>query len=59
MMYKTIVLEILQQRPEMHERLRKERKLLPAMELYAQELKTFLNAARLRFCCCSGLGARG
>ena len=40
MQYKTIVLELLQQRPQMHEQLRKERKLLPAMELYARELKT-------------------
>jgi hypothetical protein len=40
MQYKTIILELLQQRPEMHEQLRKERKLLPALELYAKELKT-------------------
>ena len=40
MQYKTIVLELLQQRPEMHEQLRKERKLLPALEFYAKELKT-------------------
>ena len=40
MQYKTIVLELLQQRPEMHEQLRKDRKLLPAMEFYARELKT-------------------
>ena len=40
MQYKTIILELLQQRPEMHEQLRKERKLLPALELYARELKT-------------------
>jgi hypothetical protein len=39
MQYKTIILELLQQRPEMHEQLRKERKLLPALELYAKELK--------------------
>jgi len=40
MQYKTIVLELLQQRPEMHEQLRKDRKLLPALEFYAKELKT-------------------
>jgi hypothetical protein len=40
MQYKTIILELLQQRPEIHEQLRKERKLLPALELYAKELKT-------------------
>ncbi len=39
MQYKTIVLELLQQRPEMHEQLRKNRKLLPTMEFYAKELK--------------------
>src|SRR2546429_352029 len=39
MQYKTIVLELLQQRPEIHEQLRLNRKLLPAMELYARELK--------------------
>ena len=40
MQYKTIVLELLQQRTEMHGQLRKERKLLATMERYAQELKT-------------------
>ena len=40
MQYKTIILELLQQRPEIHEQLRKDRKLLPAMEFYARELKT-------------------
>jgi len=39
MQYKTIVLELLQQRPEVHDQLRKNRKLLPAMEFYAKELK--------------------
>ena len=39
MQYKTIIHELLQQRPEIHEQLRKDRKLLPAMELYARELK--------------------
>jgi hypothetical protein len=40
MQYKTIILELLQQRPRMHEQLRKERKLLTALENYARELKT-------------------
>jgi hypothetical protein len=40
MQYKTIILEMLQNRPQLHEQLRKERKLLPAMENYARELKT-------------------
>jgi hypothetical protein len=40
MQYKTIILELLEQRPQMHEELRKERKLLPALELYSKELKT-------------------
>ncbi len=39
MQYKTIVLEMLQQRTELHEQLRKERKLLTTMENYAKELK--------------------
>jgi hypothetical protein len=40
MQYKTIILELLQQRPQMHEELRKDRKLLPALELYSKDLKT-------------------
>jgi hypothetical protein len=40
MKYKTNIHELLQQRPEMHDRLRKDRKLLPTLELYAKELKT-------------------
>jgi hypothetical protein len=39
MQYKTIILELLEQRPQMHEELRRSRKLLPALELYARELK--------------------
>ena len=39
MHYKTIVLSMLQQRHQMHEELRKERKLLSTMEKYASELK--------------------
>jgi hypothetical protein len=40
MRYKTIVFELLQQRPQMHEQLRKERQLLATMEHHARELKT-------------------
>jgi len=40
MQYKTIIYEMLQQRPQMHDQLRKSRKLLPTLELYARELKT-------------------
>jgi len=39
MQYKTIVLELLQQRTQMHEHLRKERKMLTTLEMYAHELK--------------------
>jgi len=39
MHYKTMVLALLQQRTEMHEELRKSRKLLPALGYYARELK--------------------
>lgn len=40
MQYKTIIYELLQQRPQMQEQLRKERKLLTALERYARELRT-------------------
>jgi len=40
MQYKTIILELLHQRPQVHEQLRKDRKLLSTMERYARELKT-------------------
>jgi hypothetical protein len=39
MLYKTIVLELLQNRTEVHEQLREQRMLLPTMEFYASELK--------------------
>jgi hypothetical protein len=39
MQYKTMVLELIQQRREMHEELRKKRKLLQTVNLYARELK--------------------
>ena len=40
MQYKTIILEFLKERPQIHDRLRKNRKLLAATEAYAKELKT-------------------
>ena len=40
MQYKTIVLQILEDRPEIHEQLRSTRQLLPTMERMAVELKT-------------------
>jgi hypothetical protein len=39
MRYMTLVLEILNQRPQLQDQLRKDRKLLPMMEQYARELK--------------------
>lgn len=39
MQYKTIVLEMIEQRPQMHEKLKRERKLLTTMESIARELK--------------------
>ena len=39
MHYKTIILEMLEQRPQMREELRQSRKLLPTLEFYASELK--------------------
>jgi hypothetical protein len=38
MLYKTIVLELLEQNQELHERLRKNRILLATLDLYATEL---------------------
>jgi hypothetical protein len=38
MLYKTIVLELLEQNTELHERLRKDRNLLATLDLYATEL---------------------
>src|SRR5947209_540338 len=40
MLYKTMILELLQQRPEMHDQLRQKRVLLQTLERYAIELKT-------------------
>jgi hypothetical protein len=38
MLYKTIVLELLQERPQMHEKLRQERQLLATVNRYSKEL---------------------
>jgi len=40
MQYKSIIHDLLQQRPQMHDQLRKSRKLLPTLEQYARELKS-------------------
>lgn len=40
MMYKTIVLELIQASPAYYEALRSSKRLLPAIESYANELKT-------------------
>jgi hypothetical protein len=40
MQYKTIVLQLLQQRPEMYDQLRQHRMLLLTVETFARELKT-------------------
>jgi hypothetical protein len=40
MQYKTIILELLEQRPEIYDQLRKQRKLLSTVEMYARESKT-------------------
>lgn len=40
MQYKTIILELLEQRPTLHDQLRRERKLLTILDSFAQELKT-------------------
>jgi hypothetical protein len=39
MLYKTIALEMIQENPELYERLRSSKRLLPAMDVYAIELK--------------------
>jgi hypothetical protein len=40
MHYKTIVLELLKERQEIHNELQRARKLLPTLERYARDLKT-------------------
>src|SRR3954469_11660336 len=39
MHYKTIVLHLIEERPQLHDRLKRERMLLPALNLYAGELR--------------------
>ena len=39
MQYKTIALELIQEQPELYERLRSSKRLLPAMDAYAIDLK--------------------
>jgi hypothetical protein len=39
MLYKTIVLELLQERPELYEELRSSKRLLPALDAYSASLK--------------------
>ncbi len=44
MQYKTIALELIQDQPELYERLRSSKRLLPSVETYASELKAFHDA---------------
>ena len=46
MQYKTIILELLQQRPRMYNQLRKSRKLLLMVDRYARELKASHQACK-------------
>jgi hypothetical protein len=39
MQYKTIVLQLLEQQPEIYDQLRRKRQVLPTMEHYARELR--------------------
>jgi hypothetical protein len=48
MLYKTIVLELLQNRPQIHEKLRRQRMVLTTMEYYAHELKALHEAWKQR-----------
>ena len=41
MLYKTIALELLQDQPELYEQLRSSKRLLPSMDAYAIELKSY------------------
>ena len=47
MQYKTMVLELIQERPELHDRLRKSRMLLLAVEFYAKGLKASHEAQKI------------
>ena len=44
MQYKTIVLQLLEQHPELYNQLRNRRQLLPALETYSDQLKTLHQA---------------
>jgi predicted nuclease with TOPRIM domain len=48
MHYKSIVLELLEDRPRLKERLQRERQLLLTLEIYAQELKAGHEAWKTR-----------
>lgn len=43
-LYKTIVLELIQDQPELYEQLRSTKRLLPAMDAYAIDLKSLHEA---------------
>jgi hypothetical protein len=47
--YKTIVLELLQEQPELYEQLRSSKRLLPTLDAYATELKASHDAWTDRF----------
>ena len=49
MLYKTIVLRLLEERPRMHDRLRQKRLLLPTLERLARELKISHEAWKEQF----------
>jgi hypothetical protein len=44
MQYKTIVLQLLEQHPELYDPLRRQRRMLPTLEYYGRELKTLHEA---------------
>lgn len=49
MQYKTIALRLLEQQPELYEKLRQERQVIPAMEQYARELRMLHLPGRKRW----------
>jgi hypothetical protein len=48
MQYKTIALQLIQDSPELYERLRSSKRLLPTMDAYAQDLKASHDAWKER-----------
>lgn len=48
MLYKTIVLELLEQNPQLFEQLRRNKNMLSALDLYSRELKTSHEAWKKR-----------